>query len=227
MANYILKFKGKYRLLPDIELNTNDFIKDENGNISEDHVYIDCKHDCNIRTYGHINGSKAVYLTAYIPSLYRGRKIKKTMDEQEIEYVQYIEGDEEVEFKFKALDIEKVADLMNAKTSGANISPFSIRNLPRANIKIPTEENDRYKVVIANVQKGDLLLIHRITDAFLVNILNKKLRKTVGKSFNYSADMKKMKMYRMPKEYIWTKGFWDEYLVYLKKEIDKFYNKQS
>lgn len=226
MSNYILKFKGKYRLLPDIELRTNDFIKDENGNISEDHVYIDCKHGCNIRTYGHINGSKAVYLTAYIPSLYRGRKIKKTMDEQGIEYVQYIEGDEEVEFKFKALDIEKVADLMNAKTSGANISPFSTRNLPRANIKIPTEENDRYKIVIADVQKTDLLLIHRITDAFLVNILNKKLRKT-DKTFQFSSDMRKLKMSRMAKEYIWSKGLFNEYLIYLKKEINKFYNKQG
>ena len=80
MANYILKFKCKYRLKPDLDKITNDFVKDENGNISEDHVYIDCKHGCTIRTYGHINGSKAVYLTAYIPSLYRGRKIKKTMD---------------------------------------------------------------------------------------------------------------------------------------------------
>lgn len=222
--NYILKFKGKYRILPDIELKTNDFVKDENGNISEDHIYISCKHGITIRTYGHINGSKAVYLTAYIPSLYRGRKIKKEMDEQGIEYVQYVEGDEEVEFKFKALDIEQVATLLKARTNGADISPFSTKNLPRANVQIPTDEIEKYKAIIADVQKGDLLLIHRLTEAFLVNILNKKCRKT-NKTFNFASDMRQMKMGRMAKEYVWSKGFWEEYLTYLKKEINKFYSK--
>ena len=215
------------RIMPDLDKETNDFVRDELGNISDDHIYISCRYGITIRTYGHINGSRAVYLTAYIPSIYRGRKIKRAMDEQGIEYEQYIEGDEEVEFKFKALDIEPIAELLSARTSGASISPFSTKNLPKANnVQIPTEENEKYKAIIANVQKGDLLIIHRITEAFLTNILNKKLRKT-DKSFTYISDMRRMKMSRMSKEYIWHKGFFEEYIIYLKKEIDKFYKNKG
>ena len=32
--NYLMKYKGVYRLLPELDKNTNDFIRDENGNHS-------------------------------------------------------------------------------------------------------------------------------------------------------------------------------------------------
>lgn len=224
---YLMKFKGVYRLLPELDKETNDFPRDHKGDIDEsyDDIFISCQYGNKITTYGHMpDNKKTMWLTAYIPSLGRGRNIKKAMDAKGVPYTHYRETDEEVEFRFKAKDIEEVATLLKAKTSGADISPFSSKNLPKANVKIPTEEIERYKAVIADVQKGDLLIIHRITESFLVNILNKKLRKTEGKSFVYSTDMKKMKMARMAKEYIFTKNMWEEYLVYLKKEIDKFYN---
>ena len=83
---------------------------------------------------------------------------------------------------------------------------------------------DFAKAITADVRKEDLLVIHRLTEAFLINILNKKLRKT-DKSFNYTTDMRKLKMGRMSKEYIYTKEFWNEYLEYLQKGIKKYYTK--
>ena len=115
---------------------------------------------------------------------------------------------------------------MKAKTSGANISPFSVKNLPKANVEIPSDEIERYKAIVADVNKGDLLIIHKITTSFLTNVLNRKCRKA-DKSFNYVEDMRKLMMGRMVKEYIFTKGFWEDYLTYLKKEINKFYAKGS
>ena len=38
--------------------------------------------------------------------------------------------------------------------------------------------------------------------------------------------MKKMMMARMAKEYIWTKGMFEEYLDYMKKKIKEFYMKE-
>lgn len=219
MSNYLLKFKGKYRILPDLDKETNDFVRDELGNISDDHIFIACQHGNTIRTYGHIDGSRAVYLTAYIPSLGRGRNIKKAMDAQGIEYVQYIETDEEVEFKFKALDICQIAELLKARTSGASISPFSTKNLPKANnVQIPTDEIARYKEITASLPISELLVIHRATQAFLAKNLTRKC-KAVDKTFNVSDDIRKLKMSRMIKEYIYYKGFWDDYLNFLKKEI--------
>ena len=145
------------------------------------------------------------------------------MDEQSIPYTDYLETDEEAEFKFKPKDIEQIATLLKAKTSGANISPFSVKNLPKADVEIPTVEIERYKAVTAQVQKEDLLIIHRFTTSFLSSVLAKKLKGN-NRKYNINVEMRKMKMGRMPKEFIYVNGCWDEYLVCLDKNIKSFYN---
>jgi hypothetical protein len=163
-------------------------------------------------------------LIAHIPSIKRGRNIVKALKEKDIELVDIIENDEEVEFKFKASDIEIVAELMKARTSGANISPFSTRNLPKADVEIPTEEIARYKEITSVIPKTDLLLISRLTNEFLENVLQKDIRRiTRNKKYEYKSEMKKLKLARQVKEYIWTKNYWNEYLNYLDKEITKTY----
>ena len=107
-------------------------------------------------------------------------------------------------------------------SSGRSGSPFSTKNLPKSDVEMPTAEIERYKAVVAEVQKDDLLIIHRITADFLSNILEKKYKK-LDKAFSYTTDMKKMMMSRLSKEYIYTKGMWNEYLDFLQKKIDIFY----
>lgn len=221
--HYLLKYKGQFRILPVLDTKYHDLPRDVNGNISHEDVelYIACQYGNRITEYGTENGRMT--LQAYIPSLGRGRNIRKAMDAQGIPYTNYHETDEEVEFRFKAKDIVPIAELMKAKTGGANISPFSNKNLPKANVKIPTEEIERYKAIITEVQKEDLLIIHRITNDFLTNILEKRLKKSEGKKFNITINMRKLMMSRMPKEYIWSKNMWSEYLEYLEKKIKEFY----
>lgn len=223
MANhYMMKYKGIYRVLAELDQQTNDLPRDANGNVSEDvELYIDCQYGNRITEWGHDTNGRML-LSAYIPSIGRGRNIKKAMDAQGIPYMDYNESDIEVWFKFKAKDIEPIATLLKAKTFGANISPFSVKNLPKANVEIPSEEIERYKAVTAEVEKGDLLIIHKITTSFLTTVFTRKY-KANDKSFSYQADMRKLMMGRMAKEYIWTKGMWEEYLVYLKKKIKDFY----
>lgn len=221
-----MKYKGTYRVLAELDKVANDIPRDTKGNASEDvELYISCHYGNKITEWGHDTNGR-ILLTAYIPSIGRGRNIKKAMDAQGIPYTNYRETDDEVEFRFKPKDITPIAELMKAKTSGANISPFSVKNLPKANVEMPSEEIERYKAVVADVNKGDLLIIHKITTNFLTNVLNRKCRKA-NKSFNYVEDMRKLMMGRMVKEYIFTKGFWEDYLTYLKKEINKFYAKGS
>lgn len=223
MSHYLMKYKGTYRVLPVLDTRYHDLPRDAQGNISHEDVelYIACQYGNRITEYGKENGRMS--LQAYIPSIGRGRNIKKALDAQNIPYAHYHETDEEVEFRFKAKDIAPVAELMKVKTSGANISPFSTKNLPKANVEIPTEEIERYKAITAEVQKEDLLIIHRITTDFLSNILVKKYKKLGNKKFDVAVDMRKMMMARMAKEYIWTKNMWNEYLEYLQKQIEKFY----
>lgn len=218
-----MRYKGQYRILPVLDTRYHDVPRDSSGNISHEDVelYIACQYGNRITEWGKENGRMS--LQAYIPSIGRGRNIKKELDKQNIPYTHYRESDEEVEFRFKAKDIEPIAELLKAKTSGANISPFSTKNLPKANVEIPTEEIERYKAITAEVQKEDLLIIHRITTDFLYNILAKKHKKLGNKKFDVMIDMRKMMMARMTKEYIWTKNMWDEYLDFLQKNINSFY----
>lgn len=174
--NYLLKYKGKYRILSVIDLETNDFPRDSNGNIEDDlEIYITCQNGNRIEYYG-LNESRRAILLAYIPSLGRGRNIKKALDKQGINILYYDESDEEVLFHFNAADIETVATLMKAKTSGANISPYSKKNLPKTKIDIPKEDMAAYKDIVDKVDKNDKLLIHRITTEFLDKVLTKELR---------------------------------------------------
>lgn len=223
MAQYLLKFKGKYRILPELDLGTNDFPRDKNGEIAKeyDDIYITCQYGNRIYNYG-----KGI-LYAYIPSIGRGRNIRKALDEQGISYTDYNETDEEVEFRFKAKDIEPIATLLKAKTNGAGISPFSKKNLPKAkNVEIPLDEIERYKVISSKVEKGDLLILHRLTSTFLDTVLQKAIRKST-KDFDYKVDMKSLCMARQIKEYIYLKGMWNEYLEYMEKEITSFYKSNN
>lgn len=225
--NYLMKYKGTYRILPELDKETNDIPRDKNGEISEgyDDIFIDCRYGNKIYTYGHINNSKAVWLVAYIPSIGRGRNIIKELKKQGIEYIDYYEYDEEIEFKFKSKDIKVIAALLKAKISGANISPFSPRNLPvnKDLVHISTEEIQRYKEISNKVKKEDLLLIHKITSQFLSNILTRKFKKN-DKTFDYKKEIRKLKLSKLTKEYIYYKGMWEEYLKYLDKEINKCYS---
>jgi hypothetical protein len=222
-----MKYKGTYRVLPVLDETYHDLPRDVSGNIIHEEVelYIACKNGNKITEYGK-DASNRMVLRAYIPSIGRGRNIKKAMDEKGILYTNYRETDEEVEFRFKAKDIEPIAELMSVKTGGANISPFSTKNLPKADVEIPTEEIERYRAVVSKVQKDDLLIIHRITTDFLSSFLEKNIKK-LDKKFDVSVDIKKMMMSRMTKEYIWTKGFWKEYINFLQSKIEKFYKEKN
>jgi len=227
-SHYLMKYKGTYRVLPVLDEVYHDLPRDTSGNIVHEEVelYIACQYGNKITEWGK-DASNRMLLRAYIPSISRGRNIKKAMDAKGIPYTNYRETDEEVEFRFKAIDISPIAELMKVKTGGANISPFSVKNLPKSDVEIPSEEIELYKSVVADVQKDDLLIIHRITTDFLFNFLEKKYKKLEDKKFDVSVDMKKMKMGRMAKEYIWSKGLWDEYLDFLQKKIEKFYKEKN
>ena len=88
-------------------------------------------------------------------------------------------------------------------------------------VEIDKTRMQEYKDIIGKVNEGNLLIIHRITNDFLANILEKRFRKT-DKTFSYKTDIKQLKLSRLVKEYIYYKDMWQEYITYLDKEINKF-----
>lgn len=223
MSNrYLMRYKGKYRLLPVIDQETNDFPRTPSGDVEEDiEIYITCQYGNRIYAYG-TDGHKEMQLAAYIPSLGRGRNIRKAMDKEKIEYYAYDETDEEVRFVFSAKDIERVASLLKAKTGGANISPMSKRNLPKdKSVQIPDEDMKMYKDITSSLDKDKMFSIKSVNKSFMDNVLAKRLKENpiARKPFDYKADMRRLMLAGKTKEYIWVKGLWKEYIDYLNDNL--------
>jgi hypothetical protein len=122
------------------------------------------------------------------------------------------ETDSEVLFKFKYVNSNKIIPLMKPKTSGAGISPFSIKNLPKSDFKIPDSDLDIYKQIISNIPRTDFLSIKNITNDYLKTLCSK--RNAFDK---IKADMRLKGL--KAKEYIYVIGKWEEYIKYLNRHL--------
>lgn len=232
MARYLMKYKGQYRIKPHLDLELNDFPRNEDGTIdsSYDDIYIKCANGSQIYHYGRST------LVAYIPTVGRGHNILiaiakelKLIDEDSKErnydklysllnndktVFDIVENDEEIEFKFNAKNIELIAKYLKPSTSGADISPLSTKNLPKSSYLIPKDDLKDYQKITADIPKEDKLMLSHLTKRFISDILSKnKLYRTIS----IKQDMRQKCM--KGKEYIHSMGYWDQYIKYLEKEL--------
>ena len=122
------------------------------------------------------------------------------------------ETDEEVIFQFHAKHMEQLEPYLKPKTSGADISPFSSRNLPKSKYNIPDKDLIIYKEIVANIPKNELIALVHITKKFLETYSKKNLK---GIDIKVDMALKGLK----GKDYIHSIGAWDKYIEYLKKNI--------
>lgn len=209
-TSYLIdKFKGIYRIKVPYNLATNDFSRKLNGNLEDIDCYIDCMNNVKIFYYG------SSILQVYIPSLIRGHNVIKAINEMDSSLIFDIEEtDSEVLFKFKYVDSDKIIPLLKPKTSGSNISPFSSKNLPKnKDYVIPDDELSLYKEIIAQIPAEGILAITHTTNKFVKTLVTKK--NTIE---NIKADMKVKGL--KGKEYIHSIGQWNNYIKYLKEELE-------
>jgi len=177
MSRYMMKYKGKYRLKVPYDLKTLDFPRTKDGNIDPnyDDIYIDCHFGSQVFHYGYTT------LCAYIPSIGRGNNIVKAINKIDPSIITSKQiTDEEILIYFKDKNLEKIIHLFKPRTNGAEISPFSIRNLPRKIKKFKPYE----------IQNAKLLKFKDILKSYWKNIdksvylsLYKYLIKETGKEF--------------------------------------------
>jgi hypothetical protein len=210
MSYLIDKFKGTYRLKCDYDLRTNDYNRKLNGTLEDMDIYVTCQYGNKVFHYGRD------VLQAYIPSLQRGHNIIKTIQQIEPNIIFNIEEtDSEVLFRFKYVNFNKIIPLLKPKTNGANISPFSSKNLPKnKDFKIPEEELVTYKQIVQRVPKERILTLTHSTNDFIKSLATKK-----NPIENIKADMKLKGL--KGKEYIYSIGKWNEYLNFLYKMISQ------
>ncbi|MEI6296263.1 MAG: hypothetical protein WCO84_01275 [bacterium] len=241
MSRYLQKYVGTYRVLAEYDQSTNDFPRDETGQIDStfEDLYIPCQKGIRIMHY-----DQGV-LWLYIPKKKKGAKLSedylKTLGlvykkvQQEPEYtlkgkpkkpkfeeelvlenkmliLSLQETDGEVILTFKATSIEDIAKLVKPKTSGANVSPFSKKNLPKAKYTIPKKDLDKYKQITVKITKDNMILMAKIFKDFETIIQKEK-----GKKFSVVEEKKKSMLKN--KEFIHSVGMWNQFLDFTEKRL--------
>ena len=143
----------------------------------------------------------------------RGHNIVKTIQQSDPSLIFDIEEtDSEILFKFKYVNSDKIIPLLKPRTSGSQISPFSSKNLPKSNFKIPDDKLTQYKQIVSKIPPEKLLTLSRMTHSYLQTLVTKK-----NTWENIKSDMR-LKCVK-GKEYIYMIDKWEEYLKYLENEI--------
>ena len=152
-----------------VNKDTNDFNRKLNGTLEDIDCYISCQYGNKVFYYGHNT------LQAYIPSLIRGHNIIKIIQQSDPSLIFDIEEtDSEILFKFKYVNSDKVIPLLKPRTSGSQISPFSSKNLPKSNFKIPDDKLTQYKEIVSKIPPEELLTLSRMTHSYLQTLVTKK-----------------------------------------------------
>ena len=122
--------------------------------------------------------------------------------------------DGEVLFRFHNKYMEEFEKYFSPITSGASISPFSSKNLPRdKNYVIPEEELKLYDDIISLIPKEKKLIVSHMTKDFIKSLATKK------NPYEKIKDDMALKMLK-GKEYIHSINKWSEYIKYLTKEVE-------
>ena len=209
MANYLIShYKGKYRIRTSYDLSTNTFPRKLDGTLEDIDCYIDCYNKIQIFYFG------KRLLEAYIPSIGRGHNIVKAIKEELGEDIIFniTETDSEVSFMFHANNIDMLEKYLKPKTSGASISPFSTKNLPKAKYNIPDEDLEVYKNIVKKIGQNRIIELTHRTNDFLKSLETKK---NTLEDIKSDMALKCLK----GKEYLHSIGKWNEYIKYLEKEL--------
>ena len=211
MANYLIShYKGKYRIKCEYDKHKNQFPRKIDGTFEDGDCYIDCYKNIKVFHYGN------KILEAYFPSLMRGKNIMKAIQEKYGNDVIFSikETDSELFFRFHANDMDRLEKYLKPKTNGADISPFSSKNLPKnKEYKIPDEDFVKYKNIIEKIGQKRVIELTHMTSNYLKSLVTKK-----NTWENIKADMSLKGL--SGNRYIHSIGKWNDYISYLKNELE-------
>ena len=217
MFRYLENYVGKYRVLPELDLDTNDVPRDERGCIDStyDDLYIPCKR-------GYIkNTAEAPYLCWFSDTISVGKNVKKEFEERKIPIYKYDEFSSEVLIWFEDKYMSKVASIVKPKTNGKNIKPFSKRNLKQSKetvfYNIPKSDLDQYTDILKGLSKSEKMTFVRNSN----KTFNRIVETIKGKSYNVKEEQIESRL--SYKEFIHSINLWKEYIEYLKDEYEKLY----
>lgn len=118
--------------------------------------------------------------------------------------------------------MKEMSTVLQPQVSGASISPFSSRNLPKKKCVLTNAQIEEYKKITSIIPRDDKLKVSHINNKFLDERLCKKLHISTQDA---KAEMKKELLKLL--DYISYKGMWDDYVNYLRKELNNIYETKN
>lgn len=126
---YLEKFTGKYRVKPFLDLQTNDFPRDEHGKI--DATYEDLYIPCRSKTYiVHTHDDEYELALWILNATGVANNMEKAIKEVCNNYVRETIGVDNIIY-FHESDLNKIATIAKANTKGAKIKWNSKRNIKK------------------------------------------------------------------------------------------------
>ena len=120
--------------------------------------------------------------------------------------------DEEVLFKFHWTKMKEFEKYFKPKTSAANRSPFSTKNIPKTDYTIPDEDLVKYENLVEKIGQENILTLTHSTNKYLKSLATKK---KPWEDIKADIAFKGLKN----KDYIHSIGKWNDYIKYLEKSL--------
>ena len=210
MYRYLEKYTGKYRVLANYDLITNNFPKDSTYAIDKsfDDLYIPCKKGVIKHTYDDYD-KLALCLYDKRPSVAKSIFDEITNKYSNLDIKLVSEGNDSYIY-FYDKDISKIATIIKPKTSGAKIKWNDNRNLPKVEYTIPAEDLNKYTKLLNKVPKNKKMVFIKTCNSKFLESISKK-------DFDAKLDAKLSRF--STKEYIHSKELWEKYIKFLNKKI--------
>lgn len=168
--------------------------------------------ETKVNTYEVTRKGETIYVTKETVSILDEELFKRDIDKSDL-IISIVETDEEVIFKFHSKYMERLEPYLKPKTNGADISPFSSRNLPKTKYIIPDEDLNIYKEIVSKIPQNELISLVHTTNSFLKSLVTKKL---TWEDIKTDMALKGLK----GKDYIHSINKWDNYIKYLKRNLE-------
>jgi hypothetical protein len=208
MYRYLEKYIGKYRVMAEVDESTGKFPTSS----SFEDLYIPCRRKCVIK---HTYYGNDILALCFYDNITTAKNVESDLTKNKIEHKNdFPESCNDWEIIFNAKNIDKVAKIVGAKTSGKNIHPLSVRNLNKKisdRYDIPKEDLDKLYLVTENLNRTDKMHFFRNVNKEYIEYL--KTTYDVDVKTHMKVDGLKLK------EFVHMNNYWDDYITFVKNKL--------
>lgn len=210
MSHPFCKYVGTYSVLAEYDRSTNDWVRDEYGNLDEsfEDFYIPLEDDKGRILYYYdkililyITGDSALYRK--LKNIQKKNPVKKAKELG----IHDLSGSGEGFIHINEKDLPKYLEYITPKTTNKKRDPFDYRNLP-VPYKIPKKDLKDSEEIISKINSQGNFKFANLSRKFIKTVCNVDLSDFRKSGLTFS-------------NFIHQNGKWEEFLIFLKKNINK------